>query len=409
MATKTIDEIFDEYRLYLKGLKPTANVDQDDSDWWIRGRTFAGVMSGAYADSEKNALDAFPQHARREALLRHIYTWFNQNNFLPATVATGYVLLTGTALSPFSAGLQLTHPVTGNIYSVTDAGALNASGGGTAHVQSVLAGQSQNLAPATVLTIGSPPAGINSAATVDSVGLRDGTNEEDETRAATRILTRVRSSARGGNQADYKVWALSVPGVTSASILRYIEGLGTVGVVITSGTTDIDDALDSGSVLTFAPSQDLIDAVQEYIAPETDGIAPETDCPIVVGAEELAVDVNVRVAFVSGTKDTILSGQTLTQGQLVEREIKRAIYYTPLGGQIVDGDRCVSKKAVQDMIDSRLGADSDNVSVVGSLLQIVTDRVVVFDDGDIGPALVNKLVSAHERPVPGTITIIDWS
>jgi len=411
MAIKTIDEIFEEYRLYLKGLKPTANVDQNDSDWWIKGRTNSGIVAGAYVESEKNAQDAFPQNARREALLRHIFAYFNENTFLPATVASGNVNLTGDPLAPFSAGLQLTHEASGNVYTVTDSGALGASGTGSAHVQSLLAGQSQNLFAATQLSIESAPEGIDGMAFVDVDGIRDGTNEEDETRASVRVLNRMQSSERGGTQADYKAWALETAGVTSVSILRYLEGLGTVGVVITSGTTDIDAALDAvpEQAITFTPSGALIAELQAKLEPASDGDAAETDCPIVVGAVEVEVDVTARVAFVSGDKDTVLSGQTLTQGELVAKEVKRAIYKTPLGGAKIESTYFVTEKSIDDMIASKLGADVDGTAtVVGETLQIVTNRKISIAS-PATPQSVDFAVGANQRPIPGTITILDWS
>lgn len=398
MATKTTDDIFGEYRAYLKGLKPTANVDQNDSDWWIRGRVWSGVLSGVYADIEKNAQDAFPQNARREAVLRWIFAYFNENSFTPATVAEGSVALTGSGTSPFTAGLQMTHAASGNVYSVTANGALVA-GVGTATIQSVLAGQSQNLDPGTVLSISSPPAGINSTATVGAAGIIDGTNEEDEERGSARILARMRSSARGGSVADYTVWALSVAGVTSVSIVRYIAGLGTVGAIITSGTTDIDAALDANLSITFTAGADLIAATQAYL----ESVCPETDCPLVFSVDELAVNVTATVKFITGTKSTVLSGQTLTQGELVQREIKRAIYKTPTGGtrtSAASAQGYLLKKTIEDMIDSKLSAAG---TVIGDTLQIVTDRIIADLDG----VNANKSIGGSVRVIPGTITIVD--
>ena len=187
-VNKTIDQHFQIYRSYLLGLKPTANVDTTDSDWWIRGRTVAGVASGLSTDIEKVGQDAFPQSARREALLRHIFAYFAENNFKPATVASGPMLVTGDALAgPFTAGLQATHAQSGNVYVTTEDFSLNASGEGSVNVQSILAGQSQNLQTGAELAIGSPPSGLDSTGIVGTGGISDGTNEETEELAAFSI------------------------------------------------------------------------------------------------------------------------------------------------------------------------------------------------------------------------------
>lgn len=397
MAVKTIDTIFGEYRAYLLGLKPTANVDTTDSDWWIRGRTLAGVVNGVYADIERAAQDAFPQGARREAMLRHLFAYFAENTFKPATIADGPMTVTGTpSAGPFSAGLNCTYSVSGNVYVTTEAVTLDASGNGSVNVQSILAGQSQNLQPGAVLIIGSAPAGLNNTGVVGLGGLSDGTNEETEDLASVRVLARMRASARGGNTNDYVVWALSVTGVTGANVQRYVNGFGTVGIAISSGTTDVDAALDAEppQAIDFTPSVDLIAAVQAYI----ESVTVETACPFVYATTEVTLPVSCAVKFTTGDKDTILSGQTpgfeLTQGEMVAREIKRALYKCGPGG--VGG--FIAKKAIEDMIDSRLSA---NDTVLGSTLQIVVDRVISNLDG----VNANKALAPNERPIPGTITI----
>ncbi|WP_413462564.1 baseplate J/gp47 family protein [Kingella kingae] len=45
----------------------------------------------------------------------------------------------------------------------------------------------------------------------------------------------MRRPPAGGNQYDYKNWALSVDGVSSAYVYPLRRGLGTVDIAITSG------------------------------------------------------------------------------------------------------------------------------------------------------------------------------
>jgi uncharacterized phage protein gp47/JayE len=399
MATKTQADVFAEYRAYLLGLDPTRNPDQTDSDDWIRGQVTAGVVSGLYADQEKVGQDAFPQNARREALLRHKFAYFNVSTFDPATVADGPVIVTGTpSAGPFSAGLTLTHDQTGNTYQTTEDVTLDGSGNGSVTIQSVLAGQDQNLAAGSILSIGAAPAGLDNTATVDVGGISDGTNEENEERLAQRILNRMQSSARGGNDADHREWARAAsPAVTDVAVLRYPNGLGTVGVIISSGTTDIDAAVDNDEAIDFTPSDDLIDLVQAYI----ELVDPVTECVFVSGPVEVEIDVTVVARFTSGDVSTVLSGQTLTQGELVEREVKRAIYKMGTGGtKMPDNTYVALKKSIEDGIDSHLSAGD---TVLGSTLQIVLDRLV----GNLDGVNENLELTANERPIPGTIVVED--
>lgn len=401
-VTKTIDQHFSIYRAYLLGLRPDANVDQTDSDWWIRGRTVAGVASGLSSDIEKVGQDAFPQNARREAMLRHLFAWFAETTFKPATVSSGPLEFTGGTANagPFTAGLQATYAINGNVYVTTEEFSLDPSGNGSVNVQSIVAGQAQNLQAGAELAIGSPPSGLPSTGVVGTGGLSDGTNEETEDQAAVRVLARMRSSARGGNETDYKVWALSVTGVTGASVLRFVQGLGTVGIIITSGTTDVDAALDAQppQAIDFTPSVDLIADVQAFIR----SVDPTTDCAFVYAPVEVTIPVTVACKFKTGDKDTILSGQTpgfeLTQGQFVEREVKRAIYKAGPGGTRIGTTGYMLKKDIEDMIDSKLSAQGQ---ILGETLQIVVDRVVTNLDG----VNANFELDANELPLPGTITI----
>ncbi len=398
MSVKTIDDIFASYKAYLLGVQPTANVDTTDSDHWIRGRTNSGVMSGLSADIDRVGQDAFPQNARREALLRWKQALFNVSTFDPATVAIGNVALTGDPAAAFTAGLQMTHVASGNVYAVTTSGVLDGTGNGSAEIQSILAGQAQNLQPGAQLSISAAPVGIDGAAFVDADGISDGTNEEDEARLSLRVLNRLQEAARGGNDNDYVEWALeSSPAVTSAAVLRYPMGAGTVAVIITSGTTDIDAAVDAGDVVDFTPSPELIAIAEAYIEARN----TTTACAFVYGVDLVTLDVTVTVAFTSGNKDTVLSGQTLTQGELVEREVQRAIYKMGTGGTLFpNGNRYATKKAIEDGIDSHLSAID---TVQGTDLQIVLNRVVSNLDG----VNSDKQVTANQRPYPGTISIVD--
>lgn len=389
-------QVADEYLLHLKSLRPEVNTDQEDSDWYIKGRVLGGIAGGIYSDQRRIADDAFPQSARREALERHLFVYFN-DGFRQPTQSNGFVLITGATGTTVPAdSLELVYEPNGNIYSNTDEFTISQATGAKVPVQSVNTGQDQNLLEDSILTIGSPPAGIDSEATVIDGPLADGSDIESNEAASTRILDRIRDPIRGGTQNDYEQWALEADdAVTRATILRYANGLGTVGVVITAGTTDIDTAIDNGDPIVVTPSAALIQTVKDYI----DTRRPITDCVRVLPPIEIAQDVTVSVRFSQGDSSTILAGQTLTQGEIVAREITRGLYRHPVGGYFFGASGFVVASYLEETLDQQLSTAPETIGA----LPIVTDRFVA----DLSASGRNRGLLTNEVVIPGTITVVD--
>lgn len=391
---KTPDDVANEYLTHLKGLKPEVDTSRQDSDWWVRSRVVGGVMSGVYADQRKVADDAFPQSARREALEKHLELYFGEG-FTQATVAVGDIGVTGTIGSLVPQGTEFLYQPNGNTYqSIADVTLLAATG--AVAVQSVSAGQAQNLLLGAALLLSSPPAGINADA-VTLTNISDGRDLESNEEASQRILDRVRFPISGGTVSDYKQWALEADdSVIDSNVIRFPNGPGTVAVVITAGTTDIDAALNLGQPIIRVPSDALVAKVLAYI----DAKNPLTDCLHVDKPVVVTVDVAVNVRFVDGTLSTIPSGQTLTQQQLVQREIKRAIYKTPPGGRRFGASGFVVLSEIEEVVDAGLSASP---YTEGSFAQILSDRQV----NDLSASGSNRMILDNEIVEPGVITVTE--
>lgn len=393
---KTPEEVAAQYLLHLKTLKPEINTDQTDSDWWVRSRVVGGVVAGIYADQTKIANDAFPQSARREALERHLNTYFDEG-FTPATQSVGTVRMTGATGSSVAAGVQLIYDPNGNVYTVDSAVAFGTATSVEASVTSVNAGQDQNLLEGAELSIPAAPAGVDPTATVFAGNLSDGRDIETNEQASARILAQIRTPLAGGKVSDYVRFALDADNsVVSANVIRFPFGFGTVGVVITAGTTDIDTALDNGDPVVLIPSAALVATVQEYI----ESVNPITDCATVLAAASVPVNVTVSVRYQTGDNDTILSGQTLTQEELVVREVKRAIYKTPPGGRQLGGSGFIVCSEIEEVIDLNLSATP---YTEGNKAQILLDRQVE----DLSATGANLLILGTQIGVPGTITVVE--
>jgi uncharacterized phage protein gp47/JayE len=398
MAVKTPTDVADEYLAQLKAQKPSVNIKQTDSDWWIRSRVNGGLVAGVYADQRLISNDALPTRARHEAIARFLDLYF-AGGFKPATQAVGNVMVTGVPGTSVPILLQFVYGPNGNAYQSTDTVVLPAATGtsitGLVPVQSVNSGQSQNLLPFAELTIPSPPNGLQSKGTVDASGLADARNAETDAEARARLVLRIRESLSVGRESDYIQYAEeSDPSVTSASVIRYPFGLGTVAVYITSGTTDIDSAVDNGQPISVIPSDELVAIVQAFLEINR----PVTDCVSVFKPVAIAQPVTVQVKYASGTGSTVLSGQTLTQDQLVQREVSRAIYKTPVGGRKIGLSGYVVASDIEQTIDAKLSDES----VVEGSIPILLDRQVL----PMSLSGYNRGLLPSEVATPGTITVV---
>lgn len=392
---KSPEDCFEEFRTNLKSLKPDQNTDQEDSDWWIRGHVVGGVASGLYSDQRKIADDAFPQSARRDALDRHLFMYFNRT-FNPATQGVGFARITGSIGSVVGVGLEFLYQPNGNTYQATSGFAMGATSA-LVPVLSVGSGQSQNLLEGAELLISSPPAGVNNTAFVADGPISDARNDETEAEAAQSILDRVRNPLKGGTASDYEQWAKDAdPSVVSANVIRFPFGLGTVAVVISAGTTDIDAALDNGDAIVLTPSESLLEKVQDYI----DARRPVTDCVTTIGTQEISIDVTVRVRLSQGDLGTILAGQSLTQQQLIQREVSRGLYKTPAGGRQFGSSGFVVASELEESLDIGLSAEP---YVIGKT-KMLLDRQI----SDLSATGVNRLLAGNQVPIPGTISVVEF-
>ncbi|MDH1088849.1 baseplate J/gp47 family protein [Pantoea brenneri] len=168
----------------------------------------------------------------------------------PATAATGQsVPITGTVGYTAKAGTVLnrgdgyqytldtdltigsTGTVLGSVTAVLPDASADSSGGGA----------SGNAAAGTSLRFDIVIEGIDSSVTL-TTAITGGTDIEGEEAFRSRVLGAFQNTPQGGSDADYKKWALAVPGVTRAWVVRRLMGAGTVGVYImldgNNGTND---------------------------------------------------------------------------------------------------------------------------------------------------------------------------
>lgn len=247
-------------------LLPQASV-ADDSDYAIRGSAHASAIEGLYQHQQWIVRQIFPDTADFD--LMEVHAALRKITRKLATVASGSISFTGTPAATIPSGTEA-KTLAGVAYVTTIAGVLNGAGNATIAAQASVAGLAGNAALNTALTLTAAPAGINATALIFSMAA--GTNVETDASLLSRLLFVLRNPPSSGNKADYKRWALEVPGCDAAFVYPLRRGLGTTDVIITSAgglpsaqlitdvTTYIDNARPCGvnTLSVFAPALLLI-------------------------------------------------------------------------------------------------------------------------------------------------------
>lgn len=146
------------------------------------------------------------------------------------------------------------------------AGNKTGTGSITAVLPSVLddttgGGVAGNADAGTSLTVDVAIDGVLSVATA-TVKISGGADIESEDAFRSRMLLAYQNTPQGGNDTDYRGWALSVPGITRCWVKRRLQGVGTVGIYI------MCDGNDSGG---FPVGTDGVSQLEEWGAVKATG------------------------------------------------------------------------------------------------------------------------------------------
>jgi uncharacterized phage protein gp47/JayE len=406
MATfPTPSQIQTQYLTILQSIKPTLNINDQNSDFVIRGNAMSGVVSGLYGDQQNVDNDTWISTARPEAL-----PIFGQDYALPsepATQATSEnVTVVGVNSTVITVGeLTFLYVPTGVLYQNTTGGTIT-GGVLSLSIQALSSGSIGNVLTPATLQIVSPPTGVGQTATLTE-DIAGGSDPESTDSYRARLLARRQSPPAGGNQADYAAWPFTAdPAVRSAEVIRFGRGLGTVDVYITAGTTDIDNAVTNGLPIVRVPSGMDIDEVQTYL----DTVAPLTDCPEVFGPTEQDIDVTVAVDLATGytmssvPSDPVNNPLNLTCQQLIQREVGRVLYEYSVGGRVLPGGSqgYVVASDIEEGLDVWLSAvkDFDTGLAIG-IIPILADRQIEPLNG----SSYNLPINGNILPAPGVITV----
>lgn len=225
------------------------------SDNWKRLRTNALGVTSLHAHLKVVFRDLLPDTCAPDLLPR-----WGAILKLPATVATAAqkadaLRVVGTAGSTTSLGDLLT-AADGTRFQVNETATIGV--GATfvdVDVLSVDVGAVCRKPKGEILTFVAPASGINAAAELQLDIDEGGADNEAPAAYRARILDRLAQQAMGGNQEDYREWAMQVAGVGSAYVYPRRQGFGTVDIAFLHG----------GSGATRCPTAPEIAIVFAYV------------------------------------------------------------------------------------------------------------------------------------------------
>ena len=230
---------------------PSTDARLRRSNLNVLSKTHSGVAHGLHGHLDWLALQLMPDTAEIE----HLDRWASIWNIVrkAAAKAQGSITFTGdnAAVIPLGTVIQRSD----GVEFITDAETTIVAGSVIAAITASVGGVDSNTAAASKVTLVTPIAGVDSAATVDGTGIINGTDTESDESLRARLLDRIQEPPHGGADFDYIKWALEVAGVTRAWVYAQELGLGTVTVRFV-----VDD-----DPVSIIPDAADITAVQDYI------------------------------------------------------------------------------------------------------------------------------------------------
>lgn len=160
----------------------------------------------------------------------------------PATAASGEITITGTPNTVIPAGSMFATAAvndrTSVDYRTLEPVTIPNTGKITVDVECTQTGIIGNTIENTIVLVSSRLTGIT--AVTNEKPLTGGTEEEDDASLIERIVEYNRSQGESyvGSSSDYKRWAMSVPGVGSATVISAQDTSGTVTIIVTDANGD---------------------------------------------------------------------------------------------------------------------------------------------------------------------------
>lgn len=271
---------------------PGADARLRRSNLNVLARVHAGGVHGLYGYLDWLSQQILVDLAESEILERHASIWGIAR--VPAAFAVGQATATGTNGTVVPAG-TIFRRADGAEYATT-AEATIASSAATLTLTAIEAGQAGNASANTTLSIVTPIAGLNAAATVTASGLTSGADIEDDDSLRARVLARIQQPPHGGARHDYIAWAKEVPGVTRAWCYPQELGTGTVTVrfVRDDDASIIPDPAEVAIVQAYIDARRPVTANLTVVAPVAVPVAFQIELTPNSASVQAAVEAELR-------------------------------------------------------------------------------------------------------------------
>jgi len=308
----TLSELLNSAFTDIQSRLPGTDATLRRSNLNVLSRVHAAAVHGLYGFIAWLATQVIYDTAEAEYLERWASIW--GINRLPASFATGTVVLSGTAGVTIPALTELQR-ADGFLYTV-DADVMLAGGIATAAVTAITAGGMGNVSAGTSLTLSSPIAGVTAIASAGI--LSGGADAEPDAALRDRFLTRIQQPPHGGASFDYSSWALQVPGVTRAWVYPQELGAGTVTVRFVRDN-DVSLIPDAGEVATVQATIDSLRPVTAQV-----NVAAPVAVPLNFSVSVTPNTTDVKAAVQAELSD-LISLEAIPGGTLYLSHIRAAI------------------------------------------------------------------------------------
>ena len=291
----------------------------------------------------------------------------------PATASTGELQLTVKAGTTVPEGSQFSTASTDSqpsiVFQTTEA-AFSANGGTiTVPVECTQTGPTGNVIAQTVIFKVSQLDGVTSVTNPEPI--TGGTDQEDDESLRARLveIDQTRNISYVGSVADYRRWALEVPGVGGVTVIPASDDSGLVTVVITDGNGDPANETLCTAVYNHIMSPD--DQYARLTAPNARlSVVGPTVIPLSITAtvelEDGYVLDTVKAAFISAVQEYLGTAR-------MDGEIRRSKICDLLG----------SIEGVYDYDNVTMNGGTGNVTITQTQLPQVTNDSVTLTEGAV--------------------------